>query len=139
VVNLGWENPHDVKEIATRLKVKTCWVDNDANMGCFGEWAAGAGKGTTACYGLFVGTGLGGGYILNGELVSGPGHHAGEVGHTCIDLRKKAQLCGCGKTGCVETYSSKVRIVLLLSFCLACFFSLSTSSSFSFFNLSDSC
>ena len=110
VVNLGWNEPHDVREIGSRLGVEGCWVDNDANMGCYGEWAAGAAKGTKACYGVFVGTGLGGGYIVNGELVQGPHHHCGEVGHTVIDLRKnKAQLCGCGKRGCAETVASKVR------------------------------
>lgn len=57
---------------------------------------------------MFAGTGLGGGYVLDGELVQGVGGNCGEIGHTCVDLRrKKAQLCGCGKRGCLETFGSK--------------------------------
>jgi glucokinase len=57
---------------------------------------------------VFAGTGLGAGYVLDGELVRGAGGCCGEIGHTCIDLRrKKAQLCGCGRRGCLETFASK--------------------------------
>ena len=84
------------------------WLENDANMGAFGEATQGAGKGTHSCYAVFVGTGLGAGYLLGGELVTGANGNCGEIGHTVMDLRsKKAQQCNCGKRGCLETIASK--------------------------------
>jgi glucokinase len=70
--------------------------------------------GSGSLYGAFVGTGFGGGYVTGGQLVN-KGGVAGEIGHTCIDLRaKKAQLCGCGRRGCVETFASKSGLLVWL-------------------------
>ena len=77
------------------------WLDNDANMGAFGEATQGAGKGAKSCYAVFAGSGLGAGFVVDGELVTGAAGCCGEIGHTCMDLRgKKAQLCGACVIGC---------------------------------------
>lgn len=77
---------------------------NDARAMTFGEWKYGAGRGvdTMACFTL--GTGVGGGLVINGRLHLGIGGTAGELGHTSIDLN--GPQCGCGNHGCVEVYAS---------------------------------
>src|SRR5262245_31656955 len=77
---------------------------NDARAMTMGEWKFGAGKGvdTVACYTL--GTGIGGGLIINGQLHLGIGGGAGELGHVTIDMH--GPKCGCGANGCVEAYAS---------------------------------
>ncbi|HZS09633.1 MAG TPA: ROK family protein [Blastocatellia bacterium] len=77
---------------------------NDARAMTLGEWKYGAGNGVdnAACYTL--GTGIGGGLIINGQLLLGIGGAAGELGHVCIDLN--GPKCGCGSRGCIEAYAS---------------------------------
>jgi len=77
---------------------------NDARAATYGEWMFGAGRGvdTMACYTL--GTGVGGGLVINGRLHLGIGGTAGELGHTSIDM--SGPTCGCGNRGCVEVYAS---------------------------------
>jgi glucokinase len=83
-------------------------VDNDVNLGTLGEFVLGAGKGCSNMVGVFVGTGVGGGLILDGQLVRGARYAAGEVGHTVIV--PDGPLCGCGKRGCVEAFASRTAI-----------------------------
>ena len=79
----AWRNT-GIRALATRyLKVPTV-VDNDANVGVWGEYKAGAGKGYDDLMGIFVGTGIGGGLIFNGEMYHGPMMTAGEIGHVVI-------------------------------------------------------
>jgi glucokinase len=67
-------------------------VDNDVRMGTFGEWMHGAAKGAKNVFGIFAGTGVGGGLILNGELFHGFNGHAGEIGHIIIHWNKGQEL-----------------------------------------------
>jgi glucokinase len=101
--NLGWVDfpLRDVIGTATRLPVR---IDNDANCATLGEWWQGAGRGVRSLAGITLGTGIGGGLILDGRLVHGASGTAGELGHTTIDLNGRR--CGCGNYGCLEAYAS---------------------------------
>ena len=82
-------------------------VDNDVNVGVIGEWKYGAGIGHDDIIGAFVGTGIGGGLILNGKLYTGNSGLAGELGHTTV--KQGGIYCkGCGTQGCLEAYAGKV-------------------------------
>lgn len=85
--NLEWSN------VNVRSLVPAAWtwpvvLENDVRMGTYGEFTAGAARGARHVFGIFVGTGVGGGFILNGELYTGFNGHAGEIGHTVVDWRK---------------------------------------------------
>lgn len=88
------------------------WVDNDVNVGTLGEYALGAGRGTSNMVGIFVGTGVGGGVIVNGRLHHGLRNSAGEVGHMVVGFKGRPDepLCGCGQPGCLEAYASRTAI-----------------------------
>jgi glucokinase len=83
-------------------------VDNDVNVGAVGEHRFGAGRGARDMIAMFVGTGLGGGIILNGRLHAGFRGSAGEVGH--MILQAGGVLCGCGERGHAEAYASRTGI-----------------------------
>jgi glucokinase len=85
------------------------WIDNDANMAAYGEWACGAGKGTQSLVLLTIGTGIGSGIILDGQLWHGKCGFAGELGHVVVN--SEGEKCNCGVWGCLETESSAPRIV----------------------------
>ena len=78
--------------------------ENDANVACWGEHAVGAGKGSDEMVFFTLGTGIGGGIINNGKLLSGSGDNAAELGH--IIIYPEGRLCNCGQKGCVEAYAS---------------------------------
>jgi glucokinase len=78
--------------------------DNDANMACWGEYAAGAAKGIKDIVFFTLGTGIGGGIISDGRLIQGAGGNAAELGH--IIIYPDGRLCGCGQKGCAEAYAS---------------------------------
>lgn len=103
----GWE---DVP-LGARLKKEwdvPVWVENDANMGALGEFAHGAGRGCRHMLGVWVGTGVGGGVIIDGKLHRGARYGAGEIGH--MVALPHGPLCGCGKQGCVEALASRTAI-----------------------------
>src|SRR3970282_2508581 len=79
-------------------------LDNDANCAIFGEWWRGAARGAEFVVGLTVGTGIGGGIVLNGDIYHGASDIAGEIGHMTID--STGRLCKCGNYGCLEAYAS---------------------------------
>ena len=81
------------------------FVDNDANVGTLAEHRRGAGKGVDNALGVWVGTGIGGGLILDGRLRRGPTGFAGEIGHTVVT--KGGRLCGCGHLGHLEAYAGR--------------------------------
>jgi len=85
------------------------FVDNDVNVGTLGEFVYGAGRGFQNVVGIFVGTGIGGGLILNGQLWHGSSKNAGEIGHIVID--PDGPVCGCGNQGCLEAIASRKSIV----------------------------
>jgi glucokinase len=78
--------------------------DNDANVACFGEFVAGAGKGVTDMVFFTLGTGIGAGIVSEGKLLRGISGNAAELGHTII--YPDGRLCNCGQKGCVEAYAS---------------------------------
>jgi glucokinase len=84
-------------------------VENDVNAGIYGEFRAGAARGSENVIGVFVGTGIGGGLILNGALYRGFSQGAGEVGH--IVVKAGGPRCGCGNRGCLEAVASRTGIV----------------------------
>lgn len=83
-VNLRWNDVNIVKLVQNELKLPVT-LDNDVNVGTWGSYVGGAGKGASALMGIFVGTGIGAGLVLNGQLYQGPFGTAGEIGHTIMD------------------------------------------------------
>ncbi|RKU34425.1 ROK family protein [Candidatus Poribacteria bacterium] len=105
--NLGWTNVPLKTELENRVCLPT-FVDNDVNVGTLGEHAFGAGKGMSTLVGIFVGTGIGGGIIMDGELFHGASQTAGEIGH--IIVKAGGPRCGCGTRGCLEALASRTAI-----------------------------
>ena len=105
--NLRWSNVALKSTLEDLLKIPV-FVDNDVNLGTLGEQALGAGKGAENLVGIFVGTGIGGGIILNGELFYGDNKTAGEIGHTIV--KAGGPKCGCGNRGCLEVLASRTAI-----------------------------
>ncbi len=85
------------------------WINNDANMAAFGEYRCGAGKGVHSLIFLTIGTGVGAGIILDGELWRGACGFAGELGH--VTVNPEGEMCNCGSQGCLETEVSASKIV----------------------------
>jgi glucokinase len=102
--NLGWENVRLARKLGSLLSVPVL-VENDVNAGTIGEYTLGAGRGARNMIGIFVGTGIGGGLVLDGELHEGFRGAAGEIGHMIIE--RDGPRCGCGKRGCVEALASR--------------------------------
>jgi len=101
--NLGWRNFPLRDLIANAVKLPAT-LDNDANCATYGEWWLGAGRGTQTLVGFTLGTGIGGGIVLNGEIFHGCSDVAGEIGHMTID--SNGRKCKCGNYGCLEQYAS---------------------------------
>jgi len=102
--NLGWQGVPLRSELRQLLRLPV-FVENDVNVGLAGEHALGAGRGAKNVVGIFVGTGIGGALILNGELYEGSRGGAGEIGHTVLMV--DGPLCGCGRRGCAEALASR--------------------------------
>src|SRR3954471_1056180 len=101
--NLGWRNFPLRDRIGQRLGLPAT-LDNYANCATVGEWWQGAARGGTNVIGMTIGTGIGGGLIIDGKLFHGSSDVAGEIGHTTIDLNGRH--CKCGNYGCLEAYAS---------------------------------
>ena len=102
--NLRWKDVRLKDELEARVGFPT-FVDNDVNVGTLGEHVFGAGQGFQNVVGIFVGTGIGGGIILQGELFHGASKTAGEIGH--IIVKAGGPRCGCGTRGCLEALASR--------------------------------
>lgn len=101
----GWEAGYNLgPELSKRLKLPVV-VDNDVNLGTLGEAVYGAGRGIADVIGIFIGTGIGGGIILDGKLRRGFRWSAGEIGHMFVD--RGGPMCGCGMVGHVEAIASR--------------------------------
>ena len=85
-------------------------VGNDANVAALGEIWMGAAKGCRSAVMVTLGTGVGGGVIVNGKVIDGTHGAGGEIGHLTVD-RHETAACGCGKHGCLEQYSSATGVV----------------------------
>lgn len=102
--NLPWRNYEIKKAIEEKFHVPF-FIGNDVNVGVYGEWKYGAAKGLNQVVGLFVGTGMGAGLILDGKLFTGHQDKGAECGH--MILEPEGPKCNCGQRGCLEAFSSK--------------------------------
>lgn len=100
----GWKDVPLAAEMSKRLDGVPCFVDNDANCACYGEYWLGAGQGTQSMAVLTLGTGVGGGVVVFGKLLRGIDGTAAELGH--LKVQRDGRRCGCGGTGCLEGYAS---------------------------------
>jgi glucokinase len=89
--------------------IERVYIANDANAAALGEAMAGAAKGTHSSIMVTLGTGVGGGIIIDGKVYSGFNNAAGELGHTVIEYN--GRICSCGRRGCWETYSSATGLI----------------------------
>lgn len=107
--NIGWgykEVKHELEEL-TGVKVK---VGNDANVAALGEMWKGGGQGCKNMVMITLGTGVGGGLIVGGRVITGANGAGGEVGHICVN-KEETESCGCGRKGCLEQYASATGVV----------------------------
>src|SRR6185295_19059102 len=103
----GWKDVPLKKELEKRLGLPV-FVENDGNIAVLGVHVAELKAKPRNVVGIFVGTGIGGGIIINNELFSGFNHTAGEIGHMIIDIN--GPKCGCGSRGCFEALASRTAI-----------------------------
>ena len=102
--NLPWRN-YDIAGAMRKKFGVPFFVGNDVNLGVLGEYKFGAARGYKNIVGFFVGTGMGGGLVLDGKLFTGNQFKAAEYGHMILD--PEGPLCGCGQRGCLEALASK--------------------------------
>ena len=116
-VNLGWGVFNIAQELSalTGFKVR---AGNDANVAAMGEYWLGGGKGSKSMVMATLGTGVGGGIIIDGKLLYGVYGAGGEIGHMVVN-RNETEACGCGKFGCAEQYCSATGVVRLAKRALA--------------------
>ena len=109
--NLTWAKNqivHFADMLSERVGVPVA-LTNDANAAAVGEMTYGAARGMKNFIMITLGTGVGSGIVINGNVVYGHDGFAGELGHTCA-VRNNGRICGCGKTGCLETYASAMGV-----------------------------
>ena len=106
--NLNWRNAALAEEMESVLGVPVC-VTNDANAAAWGEQFIGAGKGFRNVVFVTLGTGVGGGIVIDGKLFEGFRSAGAEIGHTVI--RMNGERCGCGRKGCFEAYASATALI----------------------------
>ena len=109
-VNLGWGIFSIVEEFSKAFHNVPVYAGNDANIAALGEYVAGAGKGMKNMMMVTLGTGVGGGIIIDGRILEGANGGAGEIGHIPVNPQEQ-DTCGCGKKGCLEQYASATGIV----------------------------
>lgn len=114
--NLGFLNFPVVKLMKTHID-KPCYVENDANAAAYGEYIAGAAKGANDAVCITLGTGVGGGIIINGKIYSGFNYAGAEIGHTVINV--DGPQCTCGRRGCFEVYSSATGLIRMTNEAIA--------------------
>jgi glucokinase len=104
-----WRNVPVRQVIQSTFSIPTAF-QNDANAAALGEFWAGAGRGVHSMVLFTLGTGVGGGIVLGGQLVEGRHSHGGELGHQKIETSNPRR-CGCGRLGCLEAYASAIAVV----------------------------
>lgn len=116
-VNLGWDIVPLAEELGklSGMKVK---VGNDANVAALGENWMGSGKGYNSIVMVTLGTGIGGGIIIDGNILTGANGAAGEIGHIVVN-EQEIEACNCGHYGCIEQYASATGIVRMAKRALA--------------------
>jgi glucokinase len=110
-VNLGW-GVFNIAEALSDLTGFPVKAGNDANVAALGEYWMGGGAGCRSMVMVTLGTGVGGGIVLDGKLLHGAHGSGGEIGHLVL-RRNETEVCGCGKYGCAEQYLSATGIVRL--------------------------
>lgn len=115
--NLGWREVPLGRSL-TELLGRPVYTINDCNAGTLAELEFGAARGARAAVGLFMGTGLGGGIVVDGRIVEGHNHLAAELGH--MKVAAGGRPCGCGGRGCLEAYASKSGLGYRLNLEIAC-------------------
>ncbi len=116
-LNLGW-GTLNVKTELEKLIGLSVTVENDANVAALGEMWQGGGKGHDNVVMVTLGTGVGGGVIVDGKVLSGVFGAGGEIGHLKVNFQEE-ELCGCGKKGCLEQYASATGLVRITTKMLA--------------------
>lgn len=106
--NLGFVNVPMVKWISEQTGIPA-FIENDANAAAYGEYVAGAAKGAKNAVCITLGTGVGGGIIINGRIYDGSNFAGAELGHTVMNI--DGPQCTCGRKGCFEVYSSATGLV----------------------------
>ena len=108
--NLGWRN-FPLRDLIANALHLPATLDNDARCAAYGEWWLGAGRSSVSTLvGITLGTGIGGGIVLDGQIYHGASDVAGEIGHMTID--SNGRRCKCGNYGCLEAYASGPAIAL---------------------------
>ncbi len=107
--NLKMKDVPLAKMLSERTGIKDIYLANDADAAAYGEAVAGAAKGASSSVMITLGTGVGGGIIIDGKIYSGFNHAGGELGHTVIE--KGGRPCSCGRNGCWEAYSSATGLI----------------------------
>lgn len=105
VINLPWPTPIPLADLITKKFGIPCLITNDANAAAIGEMTYGAARGLKDFIMITLGTGVGSGIVVNGQMVYGHDGSAGELGHV-IMKRNNGRMCGCGRAGCLEAYCS---------------------------------
>lgn len=103
-VNLPWPSINLAELVSQKFGIPVA-ITNDANAAALGEMTYGAARGMKDFIMITLGTGVGSGIVINGQMVYGANGFAGELGHVIVK-RNNGRLCGCGRTGCLETYCS---------------------------------
>ena len=106
--NLGFDNLQ-MSKILKQLTGIDFYLENDANAAAYGEFLAGAGKGANNFVMITLGTGVGGGIIIDGKIHTGFNYAGGELGHTVIAMN--GEMCTCGRQGCWEAYASATALI----------------------------
>ena len=106
--NLGFKNTPLVKYIQDKID-KPVFIENDANAAAYGEYVAGAAKGAKNAVCITLGTGVGGGIIIDGKIYSGSNFAGAEIGHSVISV--DGPQCSCGRKGCFEVFSSATGLI----------------------------
>lgn len=109
-VNIGWGDVALDEEAEKILQLGTVRIGNDARVAALGEYAYGAGRGSKSMLMVTLGTGVGGGVIQDGHILTGFHGVAGEIGHMTVDPYETLP-CSCGKKGCLEQYASATGMV----------------------------
>lgn len=104
-VNLPWPTPIPLAQLVSEKFGIPVAITNDANAAAIGEMTYGVARGLKDFIMITLGTGVGSGIVINGQMVYGHDGFAGELGHVIVK-RNNGRLCGCGRTGCLETYCS---------------------------------
>ncbi len=104
-VNLPWPTPIPLARLVSEKFGIPVAITNDANAAAIGEMTYGAARGLKDFIMITLGTGVGSGIVINGQMVYGHDGFAGELGHVIVK-RNNGRLCGCGRTGCLEAYCS---------------------------------